>query len=432
MVNRNLLGKIKPFLKRDEFLSIIGPRQSGKTTFLSLLKHYLLKELKVSLTNVNIITFEDRKLLHQFEEDPVSFLNSYLPSNRKNVFYLMIDEFQYAKNGGQYLKLIYDTVPNVKIIITGSSSLEIRARTGKYMVGRMLSFFLYPFNFEEFLRGTNRRLEKIFSEGHRQLTSILLGKRIKQSDKTDPFSTELLRRYEEYCIWGGYPAVALTRSAGTRQKILADIYNNYVLKDVKTILALATEDGLYRLTLLLSSQIGNLTVQQNLCRETGLDYRDLKKHLNLLEETYVCRQVRPFFTNRQKELSKIPKIFFIDMGFRNYLMENMNPLSRRPDTGNIVENTVFIRLNEIFRDTGKLNFWRTKAGTEVDFILQREGKILPIEVKFSVFTGPHIPKNMHGFLERFKPERCVVLTKNFMGHTKKGKTNVYFMPVYYL
>ena len=96
-----------------------------------------------------MITFEDRKLLMQFERDPIGFVNSYIQKNAKRN-YLMIDEFQYAENGGQRLKFIYDTIKNVKIFITGSSSLDIKTKVGKFMVGKILNFRLYPFNFREY------------------------------------------------------------------------------------------------------------------------------------------------------------------------------------------------------------------------------------------------------------------------------------------
>lgn len=151
LIQRDLIQNIKPFIKRNEFISIIGPRQSGKTTLLEMLKGYLVDQLKVNEEFIRSITFEDRRLLMEFETDPVSFIKSFIPSGISKRFYLMVDEFQYAQDGGQKLKLIYDTVKNLKIIITGSSSLDIRAMVGKFMVGRILNFYLYPFNFREYL-----------------------------------------------------------------------------------------------------------------------------------------------------------------------------------------------------------------------------------------------------------------------------------------
>jgi predicted AAA+ superfamily ATPase len=152
LIQREIMNKIKPFIRRKEFISITGPRQSGKTTLLEMLKRHLQEELNIQEGLIRVVTFEDRKLLMEFEADPISFIRSFIGQAKKEKFYLMIDEFQYAEDGGQKLKLIYDTVENIKIIITGSSSLDIKAKVGKFMVGRILNFSLYPFNFREYLR----------------------------------------------------------------------------------------------------------------------------------------------------------------------------------------------------------------------------------------------------------------------------------------
>jgi len=433
IVQRDLIQKIKPFVKRREYISIVGPRQSGKTTFLGMLKEYLLDELKVDKEFIANITFEDRKLLMEFETDPVAFIHSFIPQNNKQRFYLMIDEFQYAENGGQKLKLIYDTFKNIKIIITGSSSLDIKAKVGKFMVGRMLNFYLYPFNFREYLRGCNQRLERVYAENNGKVMDfIFTGKSFKLKEGRDLLSEEFTREYERFSIWGGYPAVALTTGEIERKKLLADIYNNYILKDIKTILELATEKNLFLLSQYLATQIGNIVVYQNLSQVSGLAYRKLKKHLNILDETFICRQIRPFFKNRQKELSKNPKIYFLDMGFRNNLMDNMNGLEKRTDSGAIIENVCFIRLNEICEGINKINFWRTKAGAEVDFVLHIGDNIIPIEIKYSPFIAEKLPRSLLSFIGSFESKYAIVLTKDYWGITQRHKTKILFIPVYYL
>ncbi len=432
LIERDLIRLIEPFLKRREFFSIIGPRQAGKTTFLMMLKSLLLDKFKIEEGFIKSVTFEDRKLLMEFEAGPVSFVRSFMPKDTKDKFYLTIDEFQYAENGGQKLKLIYDTVKNIKIIITGSSSLDLKANVGKFLVGRIFSFSLYPFNFREYLRSGDERLERIYSGKNELVKGLIIGGRpFKIEAGRDLFYSEFLKKYETFCIWGGYPEVALAGEAG-RKKILSDIYNNYILKDIKGTLELATEKNLFLLSRHLATQIGSIAVYQNIGLACGLDFRNLKRHLNVLEETFVCREVRPFFRNRQKELSKNPKFYFLDMGFRNNLMENMNGLAMRSDAGAIVENTSFIRLNELCEGRAKINFWRTKAGAEVDFVLARGGTILPIEIKYSPFSKIKISKSLASFIDTFHPPIALVLTKDYWARMRRNKTAVFFIPVYYL
>jgi predicted AAA+ superfamily ATPase len=433
IIQRDLINSLERFLKRQEYIAIIGPRQAGKTTFLEIIETSLIKKLKVSKTHIKKVTFEDRRLLAQFDAEPVLFVRSYLPEKIKGTFYLMIDEFQYSQAGGQKLKLIYDTVKGLKIIITGSSSLDIKAQVGRYLVGRILTFHIHPFNFGEFLRAKDARLEKVYQERNNPFIKWLFeGREFKFKRGKDVFNEEMISHFEEYAVWGGYPAVVLSKNTKERRKVLNDIYSNYILKDIKGLLELATEKNLLLLSQYLATQAGNIVVYQNLSRASRLDYRQTKRHLSLLNETFICTEVKPFFRNRQKELSKNPKVFFYDMGFRNSLMENMNSLDKRSDSGALIENTVFIRLNELCQERGRINFWRTKAGAEVDFVLQVGEEIIPVEVKYSGFDEEKIPRSFVNFVRAFKTGRGIVLTKDYRGRAMIENTEILFSPVYYL
>jgi len=204
IIQRDLVNILQRFLKRREYIAIVGPRQAGKTTFLEIIKDYLLRKLKISKELIQTITFEDRRLLSQFDADPVLFIQSYLPLKTTKTFYLMIDEFQYAQEGGQKLKLIYDTVRDIKIIITGSSSLDIKAQVGKYMVGRIFTFHLYPFNFREFLSTKDTRLVNIYTDKNMPVIRWLFENRsLKIKRGKDIFAEEMIKQFEEFSIWGG-------------------------------------------------------------------------------------------------------------------------------------------------------------------------------------------------------------------------------------
>jgi predicted AAA+ superfamily ATPase len=391
-----------------------------------------LTELKVPPEAVQTVTFEDRKLLAQFEADPISFTRSYLPRKGSETLTLMIDEFQYAEQGGQKLKLIYDTMRGIKIILTGSSSLNLKAETTRYLVGRLLTFYLAPFHFGEFLRARDLRLQGIYQDNHERLRRILNHKKVSLPQGRDVFSADLLRAYESYCLWGGYPAVVLSETDEERKKVINEIYSNYILRDIKGLLELATERNLYLLSQILATQIGNISVYHHLGQASGLDYRQLKRHLNILTETFITFEVKPFFRNRQKELSKSPKIYSRDLGFRNNLMENMSPFQKRSDTGAIVENAALIGLTQMYPRWEKINFWRTKVGAEVDFVLTSQGQPVPVEIKFSSFGKETLSKSLTSFIESFQPEYGIVFTRDFWGRTKKGKTSLSFVPLYYL
>lgn len=230
IIQRNLMSQIIPFLDKKEYIAIIGSRQAGKSVLLDLIRDYLIKNKNVKAVNIKQITFEDRLLLSQFDNDPIAFVNSYKSDVFSgDIFYLMIDEFQYSIDGGQKLKLIFDTVANIKIIITGSSSLDIKAQVGKYMVGRILTYYLYPFSFGEFLSAKNKKLSSLYEEKNKKLLNwFLKSEAIAPESGKDIFSLEFLRLFEEFSIFGGYPRVALSETEIEKKKILNDIYSNYI------------------------------------------------------------------------------------------------------------------------------------------------------------------------------------------------------------
>jgi len=413
-IPRELKETIKPFLKRKEILAIVGARQVGKTTFLK----DLFSDFKKQKKKVEFLTFERKNDLALFE-DIEDFKNYY-----KDCQILIIDEFHYAKEGGQKLKYLFDTT-KTKFIISGSSSLELTFETGRYLVGRMFKFLLYPFSFREFLLAKDKRLFEFLKEHFDDPFSQKL-------DFKKPFGKEINLRlqkfFEEYLIFGGYPAVVLAKRREEKIKILESILENYLLRDVGALLNLKTKVEILKMAEFLSTQIGNLLNYQELSRVSNLKSKEVITHLEILKNTFLVETLRPFYRNPRTELVKTPKIYFFDNGFRNYLISDFKEINKRNNLGQLVENCVFSFLQS--KNLGKMNFWRTKSKAEVDFIIQREGEIVPVEVKYSL--SPSIGKSLFSFLKKFSPRSCYILTQGFLDVKKIKKTKIYFVPAYYL
>jgi len=401
-IKRIIETEILPFINRREVISLLGSRQSGKTTLLKHLQEELIKKNK----KIVYITFENKQSLQLFN-DPEEFMAFY-----QNYDILIIDEFHYVKEGGQKLKFLYDTTDK-KFLISGSSSLELTFQTGKYMVGRMVTFKLSPFSFEEFLLATNESLFNVYS----------LNKPLSQIIKY-----HLMKNFETYLIYGGYPAVVLTKSKTEKEKILEGIIENYLLRDIKDLLTLITEDELILLTKLLATQIGNLINYNELSTLSRLPYKQLLKHLEILKKTYIVDLVRPYSTNKRTELVKNPKVYFFDLGFRNYLLGDFRSFDKRQDIGALVENYIFTKLSSNQKITTRINFWRTKSGAEVDFIIEKQGNIIPIEVKYS--SSPVIGKSLYSFFNKYQPNKAYVITKDIEKEVKIGGVKVFFIPAY--
>lgn len=426
---RELLGELKKWVDRREVFAVKGPRQSGKTTLLKVLAELLKEERGVNSENIIFLTFEDKEILEKFTVAPKEFVKSFVEREGER-YYFLLDEFHYVKDGGQKLKLLYDTMENAKFIITGSSSLEIIALS-RYLVGRVFSFHLFPFNFHEFLNAKDKRLTKVREEKSGALKKFILeGKEFGFGD--DILLSDALKFFEEYVIFGGYPEVIKGENVEAKRMVLKNIYETYIGREIVELLRIPDILKFRKLVSLLSSQAGGLINYSQLALACDSYYKEIMGLLNVLEETYVIKLVRPFHKNIRTELRKNPKVYFIDPGLRNYAINNFNWLELRGDSGALVENYVFLALFNLVKDFGKVNYWRTLSKAEVDFVLSTGDEVVPVEVKYSGLEEPKVSKSFRSFLVAYRPNRGVVLTKNFWGESEISGTKVKFVPVCYL
>ena len=391
-VTRDLEDKIWDYMDKPEIISVTGPRQSGKTT--------LLLKIHEELDNSNYISFEDRDALDLFEEDVKDFSKIYLEGYDQ----LIIDEFQYADKGGKQLKYLYDHYPDKKILITGSSISEMTVKGLKYLTGRILNFKLYPFSFKEFLRYKDRRLHDIFQE-----KSEKIGHWIRSNEEWN-ISENILSRLEilrkEFTVYGGYPRVVLAESDDEKETIIKKIINTYLLREIRDVLDISEDREVKKLMKLLSLQTGEVTTYSTLSDRSGFKYQDLKDKINMLEYTFIMKLLNPFFTNKQKEIVKTPKVYFIDNGFRNGLIDNFRELENRKDRGELNENFFF---SQAIHYTEDLKYWRTKSKAEVDFILD-QNKLIPIEIK----TTPKITRSLRSFSKKYGTGKNFVINESIL------------------
>ena len=364
-IKRNLEDKIIKYLEMPEIIAVVGSRQCGKTT--------MLKQIMSSLTDAVSVSFDDQNILGLFEKSPDDFITAYVKGRK----YLFIDEFQYAKHGGKILKYIFDT-QKIKIIISGSSVADLTIHAIKYLVGRVLVVNLYPFDFREFLSYKDIAYLKIYDECRNKFSLS----EEKPLEIGVPAREKLLKYYEEYLTFGGYPRVAIEENIETKKELLKNIYNTYFLREVRDILGLIDDYKLGVFIKGLALQTGNLIEYNELSNLTGYSYSSVKKYLNFLEKTYICKLVRPFFKNKRTEIVKNPKVYFIDTGIRNTAINDFRGLGDRIDKGLLLENGL---VTQFIKQGIDFNFWRDKKKNEVDFVLSLgNGKISAIESKTSL------------------------------------------------
>lgn len=382
-VRRDLEAKIKKYLALPEILAIVGPRRSGKTTFVN--------HLAAKLHRCYYLTFENEVILDVFDQNIDSFASRFLLPFK----YLIIDEFQHAKRGGKNLKYLYDSFPGKKIIISGSSSPDLTIKALRFLTGRCLVFSLFPFNFSEFI-STKPPL---------------------------PTEKELQKNFEEYVTFGGYPEVVLAKEEEIKKIRLQNIYSLFFSREVKDLTVLSDDYKLKNLLRALALSAGNLVEYQELSQLSHFDFLSLKKYLNFLDKTFIVFPVFPYFKNRRTELVKNPKIYFFDPGFRNSLIDNFLPLASRPDKGILIENFVAMTL----RQKGiELRFWRTKNKAEVDFVWEKEGRLFAAEVKAG--RQDYTPSSLASFIGKYQPAKAFVINNSYGKPQKIGKITVNFVP----
>lgn len=379
-IQRKIELEIKKYLKTREVLALIGPRQSGKTTVLKK----IFQEVGPcnSTDKSSFISFEDIDALSLFDTDIKNFAETYIKGNK----YLFIDEFQYAKNGGKNLKYLFDTF-ETKIIISGSSAVDLTVQAIKYLVGRVFILEMHPFDFEEFLLAKDKNYFQLYLDNKIDMRTI--GSTSKNNLAIDQM--KIFQRYfNEYTIWGGYPRVVLSKTREEKKMVLKNIYNTYFLREVKTLMDIADDYQLEKIITMLGLQIGNLVEYVNFSNELGISFETIKKYVNFLEKTYICKLVKPFYKNKRKEIVKIPKVFFFDTGLRNVAINDFRLLNKRTDAGELLENAVWMQLN---RQGLKTRYWRDKNQNEVDLILDlAEQKMIAIEVKKNLRQCKKFPK----------------------------------------
>src|SRR3989338_1598496 len=237
---------------------------------------------------------------------------------------------------------------------------------------------------------------------------------------------ELINYFGEYVTYGGYPEVVLEKDREVKKTLLQNIYSLFFSREVKDFTSISDDYKLKKLVKALSLSSGNLIEYRELGSISGFDFLTLKRYLNFLEKTYIVSFAPPFFRNKRTELVKNPKIYFYDLGLRNSLIDNFLPFDSRPDKGFLLEN--FIASYVLDKDQ-KVKFWRTKNKAEVDFILEKEGRIYALETKSGIMKN--IPLALVNFIEKYNPGKSYIVSRSQGIRKKIKKIEVDFIPYWH-
>ena len=353
IINRTIERDIKDSLIRDhKVLVVLGPRQVGKTTLIN----QILDD--TDLRSVRLIGEE------QLVKDAFSSLSyQRMMESIGNNDILFIDEAQNITDIGTNLKILFDKNPKIKILISGSSSLELANRLQEPLTGRKKLFNLFPLSIQE-----------ILDEGHTPL--------------------QIREKLPMILRFGLYPEVVVQDHIADKEMILRELSTSYLYKDILQLADIRHSNKIHDLLSLLALQIGSTVSINKLSNALNLSAQTIEHYINLLEQSFVIFKLRGFSKNLSKEISKMDKIYFYDVGVRNTILNNFNNLELRQDAGQLWENFLIserIKRNLYNRHYTNQYFWRTYTGAEIDYIEEKDGELMAFEFKYNYKTAK-VPK----------------------------------------
>ena len=331
---------------------LLGARQVGKTTLLhSLLEH------RDDVLWLNADAANTRMLL---TAQSVEQLRTIVGKHR----IIAVDEAQRVPDIGIVLKLIIDSIPQVKVVATGSSSLDLANKTSEPLTGRKRQFKLFPLSFSEMAQHHGLLAE-----------SNLLTHRL---------------------IYGYYPDVV--NSPGEERLLLQELADSYLYKDILALDKIKKSEQLERLLRALAFQIGSQVSYTELGRLCGLDNKTVERYISVLEQTFVIFRLGSYSRNLRNELKASRKIYFADNGIRNALIADFRPMDLRDDVGKLWENFLVserLKRNEYAESYANPWFWRTQAQQEIDYIEEQDGHLSAYEFKWNPAAKTKQPNAFH-------------------------------------
>ncbi|MFH1553043.1 MAG: ATP-binding protein [Candidatus Omnitrophota bacterium] len=362
------LENLRKVVTPHKAIIIYGPRRCGKTT---LLEHFV-KDTKEEYLFVN---GEDITIHDYLSSQSIEKLKSFVGMRKL----LLIDEAQKIKNIGLNIKLILDHIPEIKVIASGSSSFDLAEQVGEPLTGRKFTLKMFP------------------------LAQLELNA-VESRSETDA-------HLEQRLIYGSYPEAVLCKDNSLKSTYLREVVNSYLYKDILELDGLRHSDKLIKLLQLLAFQIGREVSYNELGSQLGMSKNTVDRYLELLEKAFVIFRLGGFSRNLRKEVSKNSRYYFYDVGIRNALINNFNPLSMRDDIGILWENYIIVerlKKQEYLCMQTNNYFWRTYDQKEIDFIEEYGGRLHGYEIKWSD-KKTKIPKE---WLETYEGSECCIITKD--------------------
>lgn len=324
---RTIFSQLFENIGKKPVLILYGARQVGKTT--------LIKSILSGFSKTLYLQGDDPKdavlLEHRSAKELSELVSGYE--------LVVIDEAQRVKDIGITLKLIADNVEEARVIATGSSSFELANKLNEPLTGRNRKFYLYPLSIKEVVDAYGK--------------------------------ISVSKALDSYMTFGMYPAIVNAESREEKALLIKELAGDYLFKDLFIFGDIRNSFAFEKLVKLLALRIGSEISYTELAKEVGVSRDTIYNYVNLLEQAFIIFRLTPLYTNKTKEINKNHKIYFYDVGVRNALIGNSDPIDLRPDKGAIFENFFIaekIKERAYSIRSSDIHFWRNRQGAEVDFV----------------------------------------------------------------
>lgn len=358
---------IKKLKSSPKGVIVYGARQVGKTT----LVNEIVAELKLKTL---VIDGDQGRFQDVLSSRDLNKIRSLVEGYEL----LFVDEAQRIPEIGLTLKIILDNLPRLKVLVTGSSSLDLASKISEPLTGRAWTYRLYPISFLELLEFQNR--------------------------------VELDDLLEERLVYGSYPEIFSIVSSFEKREYLQTLSDAYLYRDLIEFGDIKNSSKIRDLLKLVAFQVGSQVSLSELGTSLGMSKDTVGRYLDLLEKSNIVFRLKGLSRNLRKEVTKMDKIYFYDLGIRNVLIDNLKPIKDRNDLGQLWENFLIVERMKLLayrQKPASIYFWRTYTGAELDYVEERGGKLFGYEFKFAAKKSrvakswkKAYPKSRHQVIDR--------------------------------
>ncbi|MCB9306757.1 MAG: ATP-binding protein [Lewinellaceae bacterium] len=353
MIERLLRYQIENRWSSGKAIIILGPRQVGKTT--------LIRQICAEKGDYLFLNADETEVPALLENANELRLRQII--GKKKV--LFIDEAQRIRNIGLTLKIITDQIPEVKVLASGSSSLDLASEISEPLTGRKWEFLMFPISWEELVNHTG------YPDARKQL--------------------------EQRMIFGMYPEVI--NQAGDEREVLHQLSNSYLYRDILQYGGIRKPEMLEKLLTALALQIGSEVSYNELSQLLQIDRSTVEQYIALLEKSFIVFRLSALSRNLRNEINTSRKVYFYDNGIRNAVLADFKPLALRADAGALWENFLVSERKKYLhykRIWAKTYFWRTYQQQEIDYVEESDGAFSAWQMKWNPKAKSRFPPLFFG------------------------------------